>query len=69
MSVTTFNNALGMNLKREVLEGRTTGVHKLYNTPLNSNYVYVWLTICSEFVKTFVLHFFFKIVPTLIFIF
>ena len=39
---TTFNNALGMNLKREVLEGRTTGVHKLYNTPLNSNYVYVW---------------------------
>jgi hypothetical protein len=42
LTVTTFNNALGMKARREVLEGRISGQHYLYHTPLNSNYVYVW---------------------------
>ena len=42
IKATTFNNALGMKARREVLEGRISGEHKLYNTPLNSNFVYVW---------------------------
>ena len=42
ISATTFNNALGMKARREVLEGRVSGEHKLYNTPLNSNFAYVW---------------------------
>ena len=37
-----MNNALGMKSRREVLEGRASGEHRLYNTPLNSNFVYVW---------------------------
>jgi hypothetical protein len=43
MSVTTFNNAVGMSLRREVLEGRVDGIHKLYFTPTSSAYMYVWL--------------------------
>jgi hypothetical protein len=43
LSVTTFNNALGMKHRREVLEGRTTGVFKLRFEPLNSTYTYAWL--------------------------
>ena len=43
MSVTTFNNAVGMNLRREVLEGRPNGVYKTFFTPANSSYLYVWL--------------------------
>ena len=43
MAVTTFNNAIGMNLRREVLEGRSDGVYKTYFTPSNSTYMYVWL--------------------------
>ena len=39
---TTFNNALGMKARREVLEGKPSGEHILDNTPLNSNFVYVW---------------------------
>ena len=42
LSVTTFNNALGMKHRREVLEGRTTGIFKLRFEPLNSTYTYVW---------------------------
>ena len=42
MRVTTFNNALGMKVRREVLEGRPSGVHELAYTPLNSSYMYVW---------------------------
>ena len=42
MSVTTFNNAVGMNLRREVLEGRASGVFKLYFEPANSTYTRVW---------------------------
>ena len=43
LSVTTFNNALGMKHRREVLEGRTHGIFKLRFDPLNSTYTYVWL--------------------------
>ena len=39
---TTFNNALGMKVRREVLEGRISGEYKLYQVPLNSSFVYVW---------------------------
>ena len=40
---TTFNNALGMKQRREVLEGRPSGELFLYNEPLNSDYVFVTL--------------------------
>ena len=43
MTVTTFNNALGMKQRREVLEGRPGGVFKLRFDPLNASYMYVWL--------------------------
>ena len=43
MAVTTFNNAVGMSLRREVLEGRPSGIYKLYFTPASSSYMYVWL--------------------------
>ena len=43
LSVTTFNNALGMKLRREVLEGRTNNVFSLRFEPLNGAYTYVWL--------------------------
>jgi len=42
MRVTTYNNALGMKLRREVLEGRPSGVHELAYTPLNASNMYVW---------------------------
>ena len=43
LSITTFNNALGMKHRREVLEGRTNGIFKLRFEPLNASYTYVWL--------------------------
>ena len=43
LSVTTFNNALGMKQRREVLEGRTNGEFFLMFPPLNATYTYVWL--------------------------
>ena len=43
MSITTFNNALGMKLRREALEGRPAGVFKLRFIPLNADYTFVWL--------------------------
>ena len=43
LSVTTFNNALGMKQRREVLEGRPSGVFALRFAPLNATYAYVWL--------------------------
>jgi hypothetical protein len=43
MTVTTFNNALGMKQRREVLEGRPSGVFNLRFDPLNASYMYVWL--------------------------
>ena len=43
LTVTTFNNALGMKQRREVLEGRSSGVFKLRFDTLNAAYTYVWL--------------------------
>jgi hypothetical protein len=43
ISVTTFNNALGMKQRREVLEGRANGIFKLRFDSLNAGYTYVWL--------------------------
>ena len=43
ISVTTFNNALGMKQRREVLEGRTTGIFKLRFDTLHAGYTFVWL--------------------------
>ncbi len=42
LSVTTFNNALGMKLRREALEGRPSGIFKLRFDPLGTG-MYVWL--------------------------
>jgi len=42
ISVTTFNNALGMKQRREVLEGKPDGIFKLRFETLNG-YAYVWL--------------------------
>ena len=39
--VTTFNNALGMKQRREIMEGRSSGEHFLMQTPLNQDYVFV----------------------------
>ena len=43
LSVTTFNNALGMKQRREVLEGQSSGVFKLRFDTLNAEYTFVWL--------------------------
>ena len=43
ITVTTFNNALGMKLRREVLEGKIDGIFYLRFEPLNAGYTYVWL--------------------------
>ena len=43
INVTTFNNALGMKLRREVLEGRNTNIFKLRFDTLNSSYTFAWL--------------------------
>ena len=43
MNVTTFNNALGMKLRREVLEGQPSGEFYLRFAALNASYMYVWL--------------------------
>ena len=43
LSVTTYNNALGMKQRREVLEGRPSGVFKLRFDTLHGGYTYVWL--------------------------
>ncbi|MEK9696983.1 MAG: hypothetical protein VW270_14575, partial [Candidatus Poseidoniales archaeon] len=43
MTVTTFNNALGMKLRREVLEGKSNGEFYLRFAALNASYMYVWL--------------------------
>ena len=43
LTVTTFNNALGMKQRREVLEGRPSGVFKLRFDTLNASYTFVWL--------------------------
>jgi len=43
LSVTTFNNALGTKLRREVLAGQPNRTFKLRFDALNSDYTYVWL--------------------------
>jgi hypothetical protein len=43
VSVTTFNNALGMKLRREVLKGKPDNIFKLRFDPLNAGYTFVWL--------------------------
>jgi len=43
LTAITFNNAEGMNQRREVFAGVTSGEFYLQNTPLNSDYVFVWL--------------------------
>ncbi len=43
LSVTTFNNALGSKLRREVLEGQVSGTFHLRFDSLNATYTYVWL--------------------------
>ena len=43
MTVTTFNNALGMKQRREVLEGVPSGVLKLRFDPIASDYMFVWV--------------------------
>ena len=43
ISVTTFNNALGMKLRREALEGKADNTFKLRFDTLNGVYTYVWL--------------------------
>jgi hypothetical protein len=43
LSVTTFNNALGMKLRREVLGGEPDNIFKLRFDPLNAGYTFVWL--------------------------
>ena len=42
INVTTFNNALGMKLRREVLEGKTNNVFKLRFDTLNPSYTFAW---------------------------
>jgi hypothetical protein len=43
ISVTTFNNALGMKLRREALQGKADRTFKLRFDTLNDVYTYVWL--------------------------
>jgi len=43
LTAITFNNAVGMNQRRETFAGATSGEFYLQNTPLNSDYVFVWV--------------------------
>jgi len=43
ITVTTFNNALGTKLRREVLEGKSNGIFALRFEPLNAGYTTAWL--------------------------
>jgi hypothetical protein len=43
LSVTTINNALGMKQRREVLQGKGSGIFKLRFDTLNAGYTFVWL--------------------------
>lgn len=53
LRVTTFNNALGMKQRREVLEGRTNGEIFLMNEPLNNDYVFVTLNSTKALVANY----------------
>jgi len=50
---TTFNNALGMKQRREILEGRPSGELFLNNEPLNSDYVFVTLNGTQTLVQNY----------------
>lgn len=43
ITATTFNNALGSKQRRELFVGNKAGVYTLFETPLNSDYVFVWI--------------------------
>jgi len=43
ITATTFNNAVGMNQRRETFKGNSAGEFYLFGTPLNNDYVFVWL--------------------------
>jgi len=43
ITATTFNNAVGMNQRREEFKGNDSGEFYLFQTPLNNDYVFVWL--------------------------
>jgi len=53
ITVTTFNNALGMKQRREILEGRPSGEYYLAHEPLNADYVYVVLNSTETLVAGF----------------
>ena len=42
ITATTFNNAVGMNQRREKFKGNDSGEYYLFQTPLNNDYVFVW---------------------------
>ena len=39
----TFNNAAGMNQRREIFAGETDGEFELFGYPVNNDYTFVWL--------------------------
>ena len=43
ITATTFNNAVGMNQRRETFKGNNSGEFYLFGTPLNNDYAFVWL--------------------------
>jgi hypothetical protein len=43
ITATTFNNAVGMNQRRETFKGNSSGEFYLFQIPLNNDYVFVWL--------------------------
>ena len=43
ITATTFNNAVGMNQRRETFKGNDSGEFYLFGTPLNNDYAFVWL--------------------------
>jgi hypothetical protein len=43
ITATTFNNAVGMNQRRETFKGNDSGEFYLFGTPLNNDYAFVWV--------------------------
>jgi hypothetical protein len=43
ITATTFNNAVGMNQRREKFKGNDSGEYYLFQTPLNNDYTFVWV--------------------------
>ena len=42
ITATTFNNAVGMNQRREIFHGNSQGEYNLFQPPLNNDYIFVW---------------------------